>query len=146
MKSKNILLGILAIMLIFTMTVVGCGEDPTDNNGNGNGNGGSTDYWAKFKNTEWVGGSGTASNGQTSTLTLNFLESMKMKYLNFTTVADSDPQANGYAVIEVEANKFICTNDNYTIDYTLSNDGKTLTLSNIGKSNKNQYEGTFTKK
>jgi hypothetical protein len=27
MKSKNFLLGILAIMLVFTMTVVGCGED-----------------------------------------------------------------------------------------------------------------------
>jgi len=40
MKSKNILLGVLAIMLIFTMTVVGCGEDPTDNNNNNNNNNG----------------------------------------------------------------------------------------------------------
>ena len=32
MKSKNILLGILAIALVFAMTAVGCKNDTTDNN------------------------------------------------------------------------------------------------------------------
>jgi hypothetical protein len=34
MRSKNFLLGILAIMLVFTMTAVGCNNGSTDNNGN----------------------------------------------------------------------------------------------------------------
>jgi len=42
MKNKNILIGILAITLVFTMMAVGCGEDPTDDNGgNGSGSGGT---------------------------------------------------------------------------------------------------------
>jgi len=34
MRSKNILLGILAIMLVFTMTAVGCDNGSTDSKGN----------------------------------------------------------------------------------------------------------------
>jgi hypothetical protein len=34
MKSKNFLLGILALTLVFAMSAVGCVEDPTDGNGN----------------------------------------------------------------------------------------------------------------
>ena len=39
MKSKNFLLGILAIALVFAMTAIGCVEDPTDDNNGGNGSG-----------------------------------------------------------------------------------------------------------
>ena len=41
MKKNNLLFGILAIMLVFAMTVVGCDNDSTDDNGGGgSGSGG----------------------------------------------------------------------------------------------------------
>jgi len=41
MKKKNFWFGILALMLVFTMTAVGCGDDSTDDKGGG---GGKIDY------------------------------------------------------------------------------------------------------
>ncbi|MDR2575673.1 MAG: leucine-rich repeat domain-containing protein [Treponema sp.] len=49
MKNKNFLLVILAIMLAFAMTVVGCGEDPADDNENGK------PQTVTFKNTDTAG-------------------------------------------------------------------------------------------
>jgi hypothetical protein len=42
MKKKNLFLGILAITLVFGMTVVGCGDDSTDGGGGGGGSGTGT--------------------------------------------------------------------------------------------------------
>jgi len=38
MKKSNLWMGLLVIALVFTMTVVGCGEDPADNNTKNNNN------------------------------------------------------------------------------------------------------------
>jgi len=42
MTKRNLLLGILALLLVFAMTAVGCDNDSTDNNDNGNDNTSST--------------------------------------------------------------------------------------------------------
>ena len=126
MKSKNLLLGVLAIMLIFTMTAVGCGDDSTDNNGNGGG----TDYWAKFKNTDWVKGTGT----------ITFRESNQGKFMNFK----DGNRSEGYLLLSaVTADKFI--EGTHTIDYVLSNNGQTLTLSNSTGSGY-RMDGEWTKR
>ena len=51
MTNKKFLFGILAITLVFTMTVVGCGEDPADNNsGSGGGSSGKIQVYAPSAN------------------------------------------------------------------------------------------------
>jgi hypothetical protein len=124
MKNKFFVAGILALVLVFGMTVVGCDDGSTD------GNGGGTDYWAQFKNTDWVKGS----------IRITFRESSQGKFMNFT----GGPL--GYRMLStVEANKFISLNGTNTIDYVLSNNGQTLTLSNGSDSDWKAYEGEYAK-
>jgi len=58
MKKKNLWFGILVITLVFTITVVGCDNDQTDDkgNGNGNGNGNENDSGNAFLGTTGPGG------------------------------------------------------------------------------------------
>jgi len=61
MTKKNLWLGILALTLVFTMTVVGCSDGSTDNKGNNNGNNGN--------NGNSDNGNNDNSGGGTFTLT-----------------------------------------------------------------------------
>jgi len=70
MKSKNLLLVILAIMLVFAMTAVGCGDDSTDNNNNNNNGGGDT---VVTFNSVTANGSATQT---TTALTLTFSQAI----------------------------------------------------------------------
>jgi hypothetical protein len=134
MKDAIKWFGIIALVAVIGFSMAACDGDDD--------NGGGDQIWSKLKDTVWDGELGST----TANLEILFAENAYFKMIDFSLVGSSDPQANGYAAIEVEANKFICFQDDYTIDYVLSNDGKKLTLSNIGKDNKKQYEGAFTKK
>jgi hypothetical protein len=57
MVNRKNWLGILAVLLVFTMTVVGCDEGTVGGNTNGNGNDNGNDTWSKL-----TAGSGSWQN------------------------------------------------------------------------------------
>jgi hypothetical protein len=64
MANKNFLIGILAMVLVFGMTVVGCDDGSTDENVNDNGytfefkiKNHSSEYWGNIIKVEFINGS-----------------------------------------------------------------------------------------
>ena len=141
MKKKNLWLVILAIMLVFAMTVVGCGDDSTGDNDN-NGGGGGDPIKAKFVGTEW-------ENVADAKLGLKFMEvtsggmaGQGLVNLNFLR---NGSISTYYQITKFEADKFITSQSPGSVDYTLSSDGKTLTLPNVGYMEGSNWTGTYTK-
>jgi formylglycine-generating enzyme required for sulfatase activity len=94
MTKKNLWLGILAIALVFTMTVVGCGGGDDGGGGSGGGSGGKViiDGWT------WGGTYIDSSEGGTSTITMTQGSGNDRNKLTFSGNVQKIPELTwGYA-------------------------------------------------
>jgi len=120
MKASKLWMGILAIVFAATIGVVGCGEDPADDNNNGNGNNTGDPLWTRLKNTQW----------KKDNYWLRFSERTDgTKLVVFGKGQITESNIDGYFRITLlEADK-IADNQQF-FNYSLSTNGNTLTVSN----------------
>jgi hypothetical protein len=144
MKNAIKTFGIIAIVAVIGLSMITCDKDGDDTTG-GNGGGGDP-IKAKFVGTDWVNGK----------LKLSFREVTSggnagkgYVNLNFYNSDRGSSAVSYFQITKFETDKFIEAQYGYThtIDYTLSSDGKTLTLINVDVTNDNSdlYKVAFTK-
>jgi len=143
MKRTILWLGMLAIILAFGLTVVGC-DDSTNDNGNGGGGTAIDGTWA---NTDYSGLAQEVSiNGSNWSLKHNGTNRAR------GTISLSDPNATtgsaSFTLKETWSGSSWVTAENQTgtASYVMGSQKTTITFSNVVGSWFNALAGTWTKK
>jgi hypothetical protein len=148
MTNKKIWLVMLALALIFGMTVVGCGGDDGDSTGNGGGgSGGGTVLDGSWSKPYSGGIQDVSLNGSNWSLKNDGTNRAK----GTMTLTDSNA-TTGKATFTVKeswdgSSWVSMSTQTATVDYVMGSQKTTITFSNIvGSSWFNTLEGTWTKK
>ena len=142
MTNKKNWLGILAIMLVFGMTVVGCDNNSTNGKNENGGNTFDATIWAQLKDTEWWLDDDAIEIG----LEFKYNEFLEAPRLLFK---GNDSGMNQGTIKFLSTNKIVYADvgmaTNYSFNYLISNNGNTLTITNWSGSSSFQKNGIYKK-
>jgi hypothetical protein len=140
MKNTIKLFGIIALVAVIGFSFAACGgDDDGGGSGGGGGNGGGGDpIKAKFVGTDWKG---------SGNYTINFRSvssgAMAGQGLVNLNLYEGSAWDTYFTISKFETDKFI-SDRNTVIEYVLSQDGKTLTLSD-NRDSRHKFSGEYTK-